>query len=420
MTAARSVTATFDGGTTGNAVSVNAGGSAAGSFVADAYFSGGSTYSTTRAIDTSLVSGSVPPQAVFQSERYGEFTYTIPGRTPGSAQTVTLYFAESYWTAAGQRTFNVAVNGQTVLAAFDIYAAAGGADKAVARTFETTANASGQVVIAFTRAGGPDNPKVCGITVAGGDAPPTYTLTVSKSGSGTVSGSGISCGSTCSASYASGTTVTLTATPDAGATFTGWSGAATGTANPVTLTMNGDLTLTASFSGTTSFTLGVTKSGTGSGTVASNPSGISCGAACSASFASGTSVTLSATPASGSTFEGWAGACTGTGACVTTMSAARSVTATFTATGTTPCANPITFTGQSGSFGITGAVCLRTSGAVNGWGCSNFDGRTVSVNGGTPTATCGAGPFPLAKSADGFTYFAVTAGTYPWASLYTW
>jgi hypothetical protein len=147
-------------------VSVNVGGTAAGSFVADAWFSGGSTYSTTNAIDTSQITGSVPPQAVFQTERYGEFTYTIPDRTPGSAQTVTLYFQESYWTAAGQRTFNVAINGATVLTAFDIFAAAGGANRAIARTFTTTANASGQVVVQFTRAGGPDNPKVCGITVA--------------------------------------------------------------------------------------------------------------------------------------------------------------------------------------------------------------------------------------------------------------
>ncbi|MCI0469532.1 MAG: matrixin family metalloprotease, partial [Nitrospirae bacterium] len=59
-----------------------------------------------------------------------------------------------------------------------------------------------------------------------GGAPPTqYTLTVSKSGtgSGTVSSSpsGISCGVDCSESYNSGTTVILTATPAAGSTFSG-------------------------------------------------------------------------------------------------------------------------------------------------------------------------------------------------------
>jgi arabinoxylan arabinofuranohydrolase len=146
-------------------VSINAGGAATGSFLADTGSSGGSTFSTTTAIDTSQLSGTVPPQGVFQTERYGEFTYTISNRVPGSRQSVTLYFSETFWSAAGQRTFNVAINGATVLTAFDIFAAAGGANRAVARTFTATANANGQVVIQFTRAGGADNPKVSGITV---------------------------------------------------------------------------------------------------------------------------------------------------------------------------------------------------------------------------------------------------------------
>ncbi len=186
----------------GTAVSVNAGGAAAGSFVAVTYYSGGNTYSTTSAIDTAQLSGTAPPQAVLQTERYGEFTYTIPNRTPGSAQTVTLYFAEIYWTAAGQRTFNVAINGTTVLTAFDIFAAAGGANKAIARTFNATADSSGQVVIAFTKGGGVDNPKVSGITVAGGSVS-SFALSVTKAGNGTgtvtSTPAGISCGSTCSA-----------------------------------------------------------------------------------------------------------------------------------------------------------------------------------------------------------------------------
>jgi len=167
MTAARSVTATFNSTGGGGTVSINTGGSASGSFTADGFFSGGNTFSTTNAIDTSRITGTVPPQAVLQTERYGEFTYTIPGFTAGRAVTVTLYFEESFWSAAGQRTFNVAINGQTVLTAFDIFATAGGANRAIARTFNATASSSGQVVIQFTRGGGPDNAKVCGITVAG-------------------------------------------------------------------------------------------------------------------------------------------------------------------------------------------------------------------------------------------------------------
>jgi beta-glucanase (GH16 family) len=85
--------------------------------------------------------------------------------------------------------------------------------------------------------------------------------------------------------------------------------------------------------GTTSYALTVSKAGTGSGTVTSSPAGISCGSTCSASYASGTAVTLTAAAASGSTFAGWSGACTGTGTCSTTMSAARAVTATFNTSG---------------------------------------------------------------------------------------
>ena len=52
------------------------------------------------------------------------------------------------------------------------------------------------------------------------------------------------------ASYPSGTSVTLTATPATGYTFTGWSGDLTGTTNPVTITMTGNKTVTATFAPT--------------------------------------------------------------------------------------------------------------------------------------------------------------------------
>jgi len=74
-----------------------------------------------------------------------------------------------------------------------------------------------------------------------------------------------------------------------------------------------------------SVTLVVTPNGTGSGTVTSTPTGIVCPGRCAETYASGTRVT----------FTGWSGACSGTGTCQVTQSAAQSVTATFTFTGST-------------------------------------------------------------------------------------
>jgi endoglucanase len=161
----------------------------------------------------------------------------------------------------------------------------------------------------------------------------------------------------------------------------------------------------------------LTATASGSGTVTSAAAGINCGAACGGSYLSGTSITLTATPTNGSTFAGWSGACTGTSPCTVAMTATRSVTATFTGGNGPVCSNPITFTNQSGNFNTTGPICLRTSLPVNGWGCSNFDGRTVSVNGQPPTSTCGGGT-PITPSADGFAYFIITAGALPYASMF--
>ena len=206
------------------------------------------------------------------------------------------------------------------------------------------------------------------------------TLTVSKSGSGTVTSNptGINCGSTCSASYASGTSVTLTAAAAAGSTFAGWSGACTGTGT-CTVSMTQARTVTASF--TTNYALTVSKSGTGGGTVTSSPAGISCGSACSASFVSGTVVTLTAAAATGSTFAGWSGACTGTGSCVVSMSQALTVTATFNTTpDTTP--DPFGFAAQTGV--ATGATVTSNTITPSGYNTA----AAISVSNGQYSIGC--------------------------------
>lgn len=145
---------------------VNCGGNAASPFIADSYFSGGGAYNPGGAVDTSSVTDPAP-QAVYASERFGQFTYVFPNLTPGASYTVRLHFAEIYWSSAGQRSFNVAINGSQVLSQFDVFAAAGGSWKAVCKEFAATADAGGSITIAYTYGSGtPDvNAKASGIEI---------------------------------------------------------------------------------------------------------------------------------------------------------------------------------------------------------------------------------------------------------------
>jgi subtilisin family serine protease len=81
-----------------------------------------------------------------------------------------------------------------------------------------------------------------------------HTLTVAKggSGSGTVMSSpaGISCGPTCSASFADGAAVTLSATPATGSKFTGWSGGGCSGTSTCQVTLTASTSLTAMFTKT--------------------------------------------------------------------------------------------------------------------------------------------------------------------------
>lgn len=130
--------------------------------------------------------------------------------------------------------------------------------------------------------------------------------------------------------YNPGEQVTLTAVPGSGATFVGWSGSATGTTNPLTIIMDGNKIITATFSGggggVTTYTLTVTVSPSGAGTVTRNPN--------KTSYTAGEQVTLTATANPGYTFSNWSGDATGTTPTTTiTVTKNMTVTANFTATG---------------------------------------------------------------------------------------
>lgn len=210
-----------------------------------------------------------------------------------------------------------------------------------------------------------------GLDASGSGSSGTFTLQVTKNGTGsgtvTSSPSGISCGTTCSRSFSGGTTVTLSAVPASGSVFAGWSGGGCAGTGSCTVQINNHITISAAFntsatpppSGT--FTLTVTKvQDGGTGNVASSPAGIDCGATCTASFASGTSITLFASPTTGR-FASWTnGPCAGSAnpSCTFTLGADTMATAAFAS-------QPLTFiesTLPDGNVGADYSAFINTTG----------------------------------------------------------
>ncbi len=141
-----------------------------------------------------------------------------------------------------------------------------------------------------------------------------YTLTVN------IVGSGLAAKVPDQATYTYGTNVQLTATADPGWTFSAWSGDLTGSVNPDNITMDGDKTVTATFT-QDQYTLTVNIAGSGS--VAKVPD--------QATYTYGTNVQLTATADLGWTFSAWSGNLTGSvNPDNITMDGDKTVTATFT------------------------------------------------------------------------------------------
>ncbi len=204
---------------------------------------------------------------------------------------------------------------------------------------------------------------------------PSLAVTLSGTGTGGVvsNPSGINCGQTCSASFASGTAVTLTAAPTGTSTFAGWSGACSGVGS-CTVTLTKTTSVIGTFSALPS--LAVTLSGTGTGSVVSNPSGINCGQTCSAGFNVGTQVTLTETPAAKSSFVSWAGGdCSGgASTCTLTMSASQQVIATFNASQSVGTLTHIIFLAQENRSFDHYFGDMRQYWAQNGYPDQSFDG----------------------------------------------
>jgi len=149
-------------------------------------------------------------------------------------------------------------------------------------------------------------------------------------------GPGITCPIYCLAGFAPGSSVTLTATPTPGSQFAGWTGGGCGGTGSCTLTMSSDQLVTADFEpvspptpakpNTPSPAAALSIVGAGS-VVAGGVAVATCPGLCSLNIAGGSIGLLTAAPASGWTFEGWSGDCSGTGACQ--FVTGHHVTATF-------------------------------------------------------------------------------------------
>jgi hypothetical protein len=156
-------------------VAVDVGGKSTGTWIADAYVSGGLIATTTTNINTNALHSA--PQAVYQANRYGStLTAVIPNLTPLTAYTVRLHFAETFWNAAGKRAFNTSINGTAVLTNFDVFKAAGGKNVAINRQFTSSADANGKVTVVLSVV--TDNAAIAGIEVLRVGASPTPAPTV--------------------------------------------------------------------------------------------------------------------------------------------------------------------------------------------------------------------------------------------------
>jgi uncharacterized repeat protein (TIGR02543 family) len=122
-------------------------------------------------------------------------------------------------------------------------------------------------------------------------------------------------------SYANGAVVQLTATPAPGWVFANWSGDALGAANPISVTMNADRTVTARFT-PLQRRVTITLAGSGEGTVTRTPDQVT--------YDNGSTVRLTASAVFGSVFTGWSGDATGsTSPLDLQVDGDKAITATF-------------------------------------------------------------------------------------------
>ncbi|MBA3820439.1 MAG: hypothetical protein H0X17_16225 [Deltaproteobacteria bacterium] len=174
----------------------------------------------------------------------------------------------------------------------------------------------------------PDAPPPPDALLDGDPAAVELGITLTGNGAGSVVSepAGVLCGATCTSEFPRDTVVTLTAIPEVGSEFAGWTGACSGPLPTCEVTLGDAASATASFT-LARHLVTVTRGGAGAGTVAG--SGLDCGATCMITVDHGTLITLGASPGALSTFAGWGGGCTGTGTCALTVTAPTTISASF-------------------------------------------------------------------------------------------
>ncbi len=221
----------------------------------------------------------------------------------------------------------------------------------------------------------------------------TLSVSFEGGGPGEVIATSSACGSddcfdcpngACSASFDYGATVTLTASPGSGSTFTGWSGLCPDL-GPCTVTMDQFTEVVATFADLPE-ALTVRLTGPGSGSVTATGY-VDCaggsGTTCDTSVPANTLITLEARPSPTATFVGWTGACTGSGwICTVDLTAAATVTADFAlANFTLEVSLPTIYLQEDDAIG---AESTQSAGAVVATGS---DGVTL-IDCGEGASTC--------------------------------
>ncbi|GAB2851675.1 InlB B-repeat-containing protein [Hymenobacter ruber] len=320
MNGNKSITATFTATTGGGYTfyrAINLGGPA---LTLDGNAWGGSTAANYSTNGSAFANQAVTLIPATDATRAGMIRAAVYG--PNLSVTLSAVPAGTYqaylyvWEDNSPEVINLSLNGQSVRTNYNTGPAGTWARLG---PYNVTLAATGSV--AFTSSGGWPNFSGVELWQQTGGTPTTYTLATATVGSGTVTKNPNT------ATYASGSTVSLTATPAAGFQFSGWSGDATGSTNPLSVTMTANKTITATFTAVAA-TYTLTTATVGTGTVTKNPN--------TATYASGSTVTLTAAPGAGFTFTGWSGDATGTTNPLTvTMNGNKNITATFTAVATT-------------------------------------------------------------------------------------